>query len=86
MEKLVVKKGLFNMFVICQKNHPKYTRNEKKRKKYFEERRTTSHWPCPIKVNGKQGRNFGNERLRINYENLRKPDLADMMDEINRLL
>ena len=69
------------------KNHPKNTLGmRKKRKKYFEERRTTSHWPCPIKVNGKQGRNFGNERLRINYENLRKPDLADMMDEINRLL
>ena len=69
------------------KNHPKNTLGmRKKRRKYFEERRTTSHWPCPIKVNGKQGRNFGNERLRINYENLRKPDLADMMDEINRLL
>lgn len=69
------------------KNHPKNTlAMRKKRRKYFEERRTTSHWPCPIKVNGKQGRNFGNERLRINYENLRKPDLADMMDEINRLL
>ena len=58
----------------------------KKRKKYFEERRTTSHWPCPIKVNGKQGRTFGNDRLRINYDALRAPMLDDMMDDIQELL
>ena len=42
------------------KNHKNNTPAiQKKRRKYFEERRTTSHWPAPIKVNGKQGRTFG---------------------------
>lgn len=69
------------------KNHEKNTMAmRKKRRKYFNERRTTSHWPCPIKVNGKQGRTFGNERLRINYDALRAPRLDDMMDEIEQLL
>ena len=69
------------------KNHLKNTLGmRKKRNKYFKERRTTSHWPCPIKVNGKQGRNFGNQRLVIDYNALRAPMLDDMMDEIKRLL
>ena len=69
------------------KNHEKNTlAMRKKRQKYFNERRTTSHWPCPIKVNGLQGRTFGNDRLKINYDNLLKPDLSDMMEEIQELL
>jgi len=69
------------------KNHPKNTMAMRtKRAKYFKEIRTTSHWPCPIKVNGLQGRTFGNEKLRINYDALRKPQLDDMMDEIKKLL
>ena len=69
------------------KNHEKNTMAiRKKRLKYFNERRTTSHWPCPIKVNGLQGRTFGNERLRINYDLLRPPKLDDMMDQIQTLL
>lgn len=69
------------------KNHEKNTMAmRKKRRKYFNERRTTSHWPCPIKVNGKQGRNFGNERLVIDYDALRAPKLDDMMEEIEQLL
>ena len=69
------------------KNHEKNTlAMRKKRQKYFNERRTTSHWPCPIKVNGLQGRNFGNERLVIDYSRLREPDLSDMIEEIQELL
>ena len=69
------------------KNHVKNTLSIRaKRQKYFKERRTTSHWPCPINVNGLQGRTFGNERLKINYDTLRKPDLDDMMDDIKKLL
>mgnify|MGYP005626571775 FL=1 len=69
------------------KNHVKNTLSIRaKRQKYFKERRTTSHWPCPINVNGLQGRTFGNERLKINYDTLRKPDLDDMMGDIKKLL
>ena len=69
------------------KNHTNNTlATRKKRQKYFDELRTTSHWPCPIKVNGLQGRTFGDESLKIDYSLLRKPDLDDMMDNIKKLL
>ena len=58
---------------------------QKKRKKYFEDRRTTSHWPAPIKVNGKQGRTFGDESKIIDYSKLEKPYLDDMIEEIEKL-
>ena len=60
--------------------------NTKKRRKYFEERRTTSHWPFPVKVNAKQPRTFGNDAFKINYETLQKPNLDYMMDSINKLI
>lgn len=60
--------------------------NQKKRIKYFEERRTTSHWPCPIKVNSKQGRTFGDNRKLVHYWELPKPDLSDMMEDIMKLV
>ena len=60
--------------------------NQNKRKKYFQERRTTSHWPYPIKVNGKQPQTYGNDNLLINYENLQTPDLSSLMDKINKLI
>jgi len=40
------------------KNTPKMT---EKRKKYFKERRTTSHWAYPIIVNGKLPQTYGNK-------------------------
>jgi len=57
-----------------------------KRLKYFNERRTTSHWPCPIKVNGKQPQTYGNDSLLINYDNLTEPNLEDIKEEIMKLL
>jgi hypothetical protein len=57
-----------------------------KRKKYFEERRTTSHWPCPIRVNGKQPQTYGDNSRKINYDSLPKPQLDDMLEEINKLI
>ena len=51
------------------KNHVKNTiSNQSKRLKYFNERRTTTHWPCPVKVNSKQARTFGNQNFVIDYE------------------
>ena len=59
---------------------------KKKRRKYFEERRTTSHWPYPMIVNGKQPQTYGDTSKRINYDSLAKPNLADLMTEIEKLL
>lgn len=68
-------------------NHEKNTETmTKKRVKYFKERRTTSHWPCPIKVNGKQPRTFGNADKLIDYNTLTPPQLDDLMPEIVKLL
>lgn len=57
-----------------------------KRLKYFEERRTTSHWPYPISVNGKQPQTYGNDDLLIDYSRLPRPDLHNLMDEIVKLI
>jgi ectoine hydroxylase-related dioxygenase (phytanoyl-CoA dioxygenase family) len=68
-------------------NHPKNNNAMKtKRKRYFLTRRTTSHWPAPIRVNGLQPQNWGDESLKIDYNELKKPDLESMMDTIKSLL
>ena len=69
------------------KNHSKNTLSEqKKRKRYFLNRRTTTHWPCPIKVNALQPNTFGDKLKEINYENLNKPNLEPYMSDIKTLL
>jgi hypothetical protein len=68
---------------------PKSGRNKKmleKRQKYFLEKRTTSHWPYPIKVNGLQPQAYGNTELQIDYSLLQKPNLEDMMHLIKKLI
>ena len=74
---------------ICMK--PKNNSNNsisqtKKRLKYFEELRTTSHWPYPIRVNGLQPRTFGNDEYLINYNLLHKPNLKPYLDKIKNLI
>lgn len=74
---------------VCMlpKNDPKNTPTvQKKRKKYFEEKRTTSHWPYPIKVNGLQPRNWGDDSLKIDYSQLQEPNIAPYLDVIKTLL
>lgn len=69
------------------KNHPKNTAAMAvKRNKYFQTRRTTSHWPAPIHVNGLQPRTFGDNTLKIDYSILPKPNLDDLLPEINKLI
>ncbi len=69
------------------KNHKKYTtKMEEKRIKYFNERRTTSHWPYPVKVNQKQPRTYGNPNLVIDYSKLDKVDLSEWENEIKKLI
>ena len=59
---------------------------KKKRFKYFQDRRTTSHWCYPIKVNSLQGRTYGNNELLIDYDLLSKPNLDPYMDTIKTLI
>jgi hypothetical protein len=69
------------------KSHIKNTKTQiEKRRKYFNERRTTSHWPFPIHVNGLQARTFGDISKIIDYSKLVKPDLEEYMDMINMLI
>ena len=69
------------------KNHPKNTPAiQKKRLKYLNERRTTSHWAAPIRVNALQPRNYGNERLKIDYGAFEKENLDEYMDEIKKII
>lgn len=57
-----------------------------KRQKYFMERRTTSHWPCPIKVNSKQPQTYGDNSKLIDYSKLKKTNLEYMLNKIKELL
>ena len=41
-----------------------------KRQKYFIEKRTTSHWAYPVKVNGLQPQTYGKKELLIDYSKL----------------
>ena len=59
---------------------------QKKRLKYLEDQRTTSHWAYPIKVNGLQPRLYGNTDMIIDYDKLEKTDLSDLMDEIIKVI
>ena len=69
------------------KSHEKNTKlMQEKRRKYFIERRFTSHYPAPIKVNPLQPQNFGNDELVIDYSKLKKPNLDRFMDDIEKLL
>ena len=69
------------------KNHKKNTGSMiAKRLKYFNTRRTTSHWPTPINVNGLQPNTWGDNSLKIDYSKLETPKLDDIMEEIQKLL
>ena len=59
---------------------------QNKRQKYFDEKRTTSHWAYPIHVNSLQPRNYGNDSLKIDYNDLPEIKLDDIQEEINKLL
>jgi ectoine hydroxylase-related dioxygenase (phytanoyl-CoA dioxygenase family) len=62
------------------------TKMLEKRQKYFTDKRTTSHWAYPVKVNGQQPQNYGNSKLIINYSELVKPDLEDLIEDITKLI
>lgn len=69
------------------KNNKKNSKSQQaKRLKYFEELRTTSHWPYPIKVNSLQPQTYGNKEREIDYSKLEKPDLSKYMSVIKELI
>ena len=69
------------------KNHKKNTISmTKKREKYFNERRTTSHWPYPIRVNSLQPQTYGDQSRVINYGVLQAPNLVDLDEEIKKII
>lgn len=59
---------------------------QKKRRKYFDEMRTTSHWPYPLHVNGLQPQTYGDDSLVIPYDKIPKPDIERFMPKILPLL
>ena len=59
---------------------------QKKRLQYFEEQRTTSHWPYPIKVNGLQPRTYGDKSKLIDYDSLPINDLSEFEEEIRKII
>ena len=76
---------------ICYlpKDNKLNTKNEQtKRLKYFNEKRTTSHWPYKIKVNSLQPQTYGDDNRLIDYDNLPKIDLENepYFDDIQKLL
>ena len=65
-------------------NHEKNTKVIKnKRLKYFNERRTTSHWPAPIYVNGLQPQTYGKAGLKIDYSKVKKYNFTDREMKFN---
>lgn len=58
----------------------------KKRQKYFQERRVTSHWPYPVHVNPLQPRSYGPEKIVIDYSTLVPPALEKYEKEIDLIL
>lgn len=59
---------------------------ETKRLKYFNELRTTSHWPYPIRVNSLQPQTYGNPEREIDYSKLTKPNLEKYKEKILELI
>ena len=73
---------------VCMKpkNHPENSALEnKKRKIYFDNLRTTTHWPFPISVNNLFP-DFINDSYLIDYDSLPKPNLKPYMNGINNLI
>lgn len=69
------------------KNNIKNTKTiQEKRRKYFETRRTTSHWPYPINVNSLQPQTYGDNSKLIDYEKLQKSNIENYMQDIINLI
>ncbi len=59
---------------------------QNKRLKYFNERRTTSHWPYPLNVNSLQPQTYGDKSKLIDYSRLLKPNLDKYLNIIKTII
>jgi ectoine hydroxylase-related dioxygenase (phytanoyl-CoA dioxygenase family) len=71
---------------LPKKNPQNTSAQQKKRLKYYTERRTTSHWSYPLNVNGLQPQAYGNPDMLIDYKKLTPPNLSDLEEKIKLLL
>lgn len=66
------------------REHPKNTHEvQQNRIRYFQEYRTTSHWPCPIRANSLQPSRKEN---KIDYTSLPEPELREFIPDIIKLI
>lgn len=78
---------LVHYLCYLPKNNKDNTKSEQqKRLKYFNEKRTTSHWPYKINVNSLQPQTYGNNDRLIDYSKLPEIDLSEYMDDIIKLI
>ena len=82
---------LVQYLCFLPKNVPENTDEEReKRKYYFENQFTTNHYPYPMAAVPKQPYNYNranpNNQIDIDFDNLSKPYLDDLMPEIEKLL
>jgi ectoine hydroxylase-related dioxygenase (phytanoyl-CoA dioxygenase family) len=69
------------------RNAPGNTKKmQEKRRLYLETRRTTSHWPYPLHVNGLQPQTYGDITRTIDYEGLFRQDLTEFQGVIDNLV
>ena len=65
-------------------------KQQKQRKKFYENLRTTSHWPYPMNVVPEQPNTYNyynpNNLITIDYDSLIKPKIDDLKEEIEKLL
>ena len=84
-ENLTPKSDEYNICFL-PRSHPSNTAAVAKRKRAITERRTTSHWPAPIYVNGLQPNTWGDDSKKIDYSKVPKTDLSSLMPEIEKII
>ena len=64
------------------RDHPGNTAVQaKKRLEYFAKKRTTSHWPYSVHVNGDQPQTYGNKDLLVDYSKVVYDELPPELEE-----
>jgi ectoine hydroxylase-related dioxygenase (phytanoyl-CoA dioxygenase family) len=64
------------------RQHPANTEVQReKRLEYFRLKRTTSHWPYSVHVNGEQPQTYGNKDLEIDYSQVVYDELPPELEE-----
>tara|TARA_B100000902_G_scaffold399948_1_gene473899 strand:+ start:12296 stop:13180 length:885 start_codon:yes stop_codon:yes gene_type:complete len=75
---------------LPKNNEKNDTKQQKQRRKFYENLRTTSHWPYPMNPVPEQPNTynyyFPDKKIFIDYDLLPKPDLDDLKEEIEKLL